>query len=300
MNLVRFFGRIIPNDAHNLCGNIRQNYTIARNVHTSVVCSHFTFHETKREPKDDLNTVQHIWRGMNMLKDEVRMWKDEVSEAVKTDPLFLFPGNVDKVFKFNEPNALHSWIATADQDNKDGYSSCEFFIDENQKGVFQGFLTQTVPKDGERTRAGYCNLKSVKKRKSFKRESKFEWGMYTHLVLRVRGDGRSYMINLHTPGYYDVFWNDLYQFVLYTRGGPYWQVSKIPFSKFFLSSKGKIQDFQYGPSLDDITNISFTMVDKIEGPFKLEIDYIGVELDPNHSETSAYEMYKLPRGMANS
>ncbi|XP_022191985.1 complex I intermediate-associated protein 30, mitochondrial [Nilaparvata lugens] len=299
MNLVRFFGKVICNDTH-LFGSIRQNYAVTRNVHTcSGLSAHFTFHEPDPEP-DKLSTIEHIRRGMTMLKDEVRLWKDEITEAAKTDPLTLYPGNVDKVFKFNDAKASESWIATADQDNKDGYSNCEFFIDENGKGVFQGFLNLKIPSDGERTRAGYCNLKSVKKRKSFKRESIFEWGMYTHLVLRVRGDGRSYMINLHTPGYYDLFWNDMYQFVLYTRGGPYWQVSKIPFSKFFLASKGKVQDLQSSPPLDDISNVSLTMVDRIEGPFKLEIDYIGVELDPNHTEETAYEMYQLPRGMANS
>lgn len=53
--------------------------------------------------------------------------------------------------------------------------------------------------------------------------------------MKVRGDGRNYLLNIATKGYYDITWNDMYHFVLYTRGGPYWQVSRVikrVFTKF--------------------------------------------------------------------
>lgn len=89
-------------------------------------------------------------------------------------------------------------------------------------------------------------------------------------------------------------WNDIYHYVLYTRGGPHWQVSKIPFSKFFLGSKGRVQDRQYPLPLDRVTNVGFSVSARggHEGPFNLEIDFIGLEFDPSHREEFAYEMYK--------
>ena len=63
--------------------------------------------------------------------------------------------------------------------------------------------------------------------KSFKRDSFLDWSQYTHVVLRVRGDGRSYMLNLASMGYFDIMWNDIYSYPLYTRGGPYWQVTRV-------------------------------------------------------------------------
>lgn len=51
--------------------------------------------------------------------------------------------------------------------------------------------------------------------------------MFTHVVLRVRGDGRGYFINLATSGYYDQLWNDSYHYIMFTRGGPYWQVVRV-------------------------------------------------------------------------
>lgn len=68
--------------------------------------------------------------------------------------------------------------------------------------------------------------------KSFKREAYLDWRQYTTLVLKVRGDGRSYLINLSTEGYFDIMWNDIYHYVLYTRGGPHWQICKVKSQTF--------------------------------------------------------------------
>jgi len=42
-----------------------------------------------------------------------------------------------------------------------------------------------------------------------------------------------------------------------------------------------------------ITNFGITVSDKADGPFQLEIDYIGAEFDPTHHEETAYEMYEV-------
>ena len=62
---------------------------------------------------------------------------------------------------------------------------------------------------------------------SFARKTHLNWCQYSHLVMRVRGDGRSYMINISTAGFYDLSWNDVYNYVLFTRGGPYYQLVKV-------------------------------------------------------------------------
>ena len=57
-------------------------------------------------------------------------------------------------------------------------------------------------------------------------------------------DARTYSVNIHNKQFWDLTWMDLWQYPLYTRGGPYWQEYVIPYSKFILSSKGCIQDKQ--------------------------------------------------------
>lgn len=47
------------------------------------------------------------------------------------------------------------------------------------------------------------------------------------LIVKLRGDGRSYLLNIASEGRYDIWWNDVFHYVLYTRGGPHWQIAKV-------------------------------------------------------------------------
>ena len=94
--------------------------------------------------------------------------------------------------------------------------------------------------------AGYVNIASKKRMLSFAREKLAEdWDYFSHLTMNVRGDGRKYMINIQVKRDFDLLWNDRWHYPLYTRGGPYWQYVKIPWSKFYLGSRGVLQDKQF-------------------------------------------------------
>ena len=70
---------------------------------------------------------------------------------------------------------------------------------------------------------------------------------------------------------------------------------QIPFSKFFLNSKGRLQDLQCPIPLTKVVAVGISAGDRVNAPFRLEVDYIGVYSDPDHTEEFAYEMYKLPK-----
>ncbi|XP_041969513.1 complex I intermediate-associated protein 30, mitochondrial [Aricia agestis] len=243
-----------------------------------------------------LGLVQSIKEGIKELKSEIKLFSEEMKDYAKTDPLTIArPGETDILWCFNEPKVLDKFVTTCDSDHNQGYSSCGFNMSPAGRGLFHGYLDTRVPKDGRIKKAGYCAIRSKRVRKSFKRESTYNWHLYNTLVLKVRGDGRSYLLNLSCEGYYDITWNDIYHYVLYTRGGPYWQIAKIPFSKFILGSKGRVQDKQNRIRLDKVTHFGISCGDKIDGVFNLEIEYVGLEIDPTHDEDFAYEMYKTDR-----
>lgn len=256
----------------------------------------------EKDRKDGYNTKnkkvsrkQMILDGLKEIRQEFALFNQEWKERLECDPLVVFrPGEPDVVFNFETEKDLDRWVITTDKDHNEGFTEAKFELSPGGFGLFHGTLESRVPKDGRIKRSGYANMKSIRVRKSFKREAFYEWGQYNTLVMKIRGDGRSYLINLASEGSFDILWNDIYHYVLFTRGGPHWQYVRIPFSKFFLASKGRVQDNQAAVPLNKISSIGFSVGARggHEGQFRLEFDYIGVEYDPSHNEEFAYEMYK--------
>ncbi|XP_011861947.1 PREDICTED: probable complex I intermediate-associated protein 30, mitochondrial [Vollenhovia emeryi] len=244
-------------------------------------------------PEQHLSVLGRIREGYRQLGEELGLLVEEVREKLRNDPIFIYRRNeIDVVWRFTgDPKSLDQWVVMCDSDYNEGFSTAKLALSSNGTGVFSGVLSTQLPKDGKVKYAGYCNITSIPKRRSFKREVYHDWTRYTHLVLRVRGDGRCYMLTISTRGIFDLTWNDVYHYVLHTRGGPYWQYVRVPFSKFVFSSKGSLQDNQPPIELHEVTNFGISLGDDVPGHFRLEIDYIGLEFDEFHKEESAYESY---------
>lgn len=246
-------------------------------------------------PEQSLSIIGRLREGYRQFKEEFGIWLEEMKEQFRMDPTLMYRTNeVDVVWRFNrDPKSLDQWVITCDSDYEEGFSTAKLELSPNGTGIFSGTLSTRLPKDGRIKNAGFCNITTIPKQKSFKRDVCHDWTPYTHLVLRIRGDGRSYVLNISTRGIFDLMWNDVYHYVLYTRGGPYWQYVRIPFSKFVFASKGRLQDNQTVIMLHEVTNFGISLGDDINGRFKLEIDYIGLECEEYHNEEFAYESYNF-------
>ncbi|KAL6254911.1 hypothetical protein P5V15_014253 [Pogonomyrmex californicus] len=242
-----------------------------------------------------LNVFGRICEGYRQFKEEFSILIEEIKETLKMDPIFVYRTNeVDIIWQFKgDPKSLDQWVTTCDSDYEEGFSTAKLEMSSTGTGIFSGILSTRLPKDGRIKYAGYCNITTIPKYKSFKREVYHDWTPYTHLVLRIRGDGRCYVLNIATRGIFDLTWNDVYHYVLHTRGGPYWQYVRIPFSKFIFSSKGRLQDNQIPIVLHEVSNFGISLADDVTGHFRLEIDYIGLESDAFHKEEFAYESYNV-------
>ena len=89
------------------------------------------------------------------------------------------------------------------------------------------------------------------------------------LVLRIRGDGRDYYVNLHTgsrvtPG--------SWRASMPTKKNT-WQVVRVPFSRFEWTVFGRrLPGREINPA--EMKSLGLTIADKKEGPFRLEVDWI--------------------------
>lgn len=205
------------------------------------------------------------------------------------------PSELYKQWDFRDEETFKSWQTSCDSDWDEGHSTCNWTRSKAGCALFSGHLdSKTMPRDGTVTEVGWANVTCPAKIKSFNRDDRYDFEGYTHLVMRVRGDGRKYGIIIRVRGYFDITWYDVYSYGLYTTGGPYWQYVKIPFSRFFLTWKQALQDNQEYIPLYNISTVGITLMDRNTGPYSLEIDYIGLLNDPLHDEQSAYEHYYIP------
>ena len=92
------------------------------------------------------------------------------------------------------------------------------------------------------------------------------------IVVRVRGDGRQYNLNLYTQrnlGGYS------YRQSFNTKKGEWIEV-RFPVDKFVATWRGRVfPNEKLDPS--KVTGLGFLLGDKKAGPFKLEIDWIKVK-----------------------
>ncbi|OQR70472.1 putative complex I intermediate-associated protein 30 [Tropilaelaps mercedesae] len=245
-------------------------------------------------PPDDSNILTPFISGFNQLKIEWGRFIQEWKEYIHLDVPKYYLGDIVPLFRFHNKESMDFFQVITDSDFNQGYSRAEFTPTLTGTAVFKGVLDTQVPKDGRTKYAGLAMIQSFPKTISFQRRAYYEWDHWTHLVIRCRGDGRSYTVNLSAFGDFDVQWNIVYQYPLYTRGGPYWQLTYIPFSKFLVVNKGRIQDKQNRISLMHIRKIGIACGDNNPGPFELEIDFIGGAILDAQPEDFAYENYETP------
>lgn len=152
-----------PSFKHSCSNNLKY-------LRTSAVLELFYEPDEKGGYKDKRpkpSTKQLIRDGFKELKHEIALWTDEVKEKFDCNPFILYrPGETDIIWKFGNEESLQKWVVSSDSDHNEGRSTCTLTLNKQGKGLFSGYLSTWLPKDGRIKRSGYCNMKSLRARVS--------------------------------------------------------------------------------------------------------------------------------------
>ncbi|KAI3387270.1 hypothetical protein SNEBB_000688 [Seison nebaliae] len=224
----------------------------------------------------------------------LRMTNEEIDQIPKLALMFR-----NKDCQMDLQRNLYFPYFTISTDKDEGVGQSDAYLtstaDNNLK--FYGELNTIPVSDGKTKYSGFASFSSLPTFNFFGKEEPMNWQHFNCLVIRCRGDGRTYMMNLFTRGVIncDQAQFDLHSFPLYTRGGPYWQTAKIPFNRFFFQAAGRIQDRQSRLLSEKVYGLGILLGDTYDGKFNLEIDYIALLKDDSINEYMPYESYRIPR-----
>ncbi|KAL7675755.1 hypothetical protein ACOME3_002018 [Neoechinorhynchus agilis] len=241
--------------------------------------------EGAKEIKDEISSIPIDVRILQTIKllwgDTMKLCKELKEVFTSTPRLIHYHGDCTPVYTFDgtdEP--LNNWMVASDRPERIGESWARVELSPNKRWlIFSGYLDGGYDFDLSQAISSEKNIEPIKvrglaamvakgDRMPFRiGNKKFEWAAYTHIGLRLRGDGRCYTLILNMPGYYQELAHEMYVYPLHTRGGPYWQDVRIPFAKLALANKGVLKDIQPEKKyMSSVTGITISLMDNITGP----------------------------------
>jgi monofunctional biosynthetic peptidoglycan transglycosylase len=158
------------------------------------------------------------------------------------------------LFDFQGQDEAARWVRVNDG-VMGGLSQSEMRFTAEGTALFEGTLS--LDNNG-----GFASVRTI--------PDDFALGGYAGLSVRVKGDGRRYMLRLRTDRYLD---GPAYESGFDTVAET-WVTVRVPFRDFVPTFRGR--RLRNMPELDgaDVRQIGFMLADKQAGSFRLEIDWI--------------------------
>ncbi len=155
---------------------------------------------------------------------------------------------------FEQPGDAAGWTVINDV-VMGGVSSSRFVVEKPGTAVFSGVVS--LENNG-----GFASANM--------KPAQFDLSDCDGIRFRVKGDGKSYKITLKNEGAFNGF---SYRFEFAAKDGE-WLTIDAPFSSFVPKFMGETTS---APPVDRarIKTFGFLIADKQNGPFRLEIDWIG-------------------------
>ena len=194
----------------------------------------------------------------NILKTDIKC-SNGVIHVIDSVILPEFPKSVSKadseLIRIESVGINNQWV-TVNDGVMGGESEGKFLRTDDETLEFYGNLSL-------RNNGGFVSVRSMPQ------ELNLEDG--DTVVVRVRGDGREYYLNLYESNFRMAF---SYRAPIKTEQGK-WIEARVPLSDFYATSFGRrVRNAELKPSR--VNSVGFLLSDKKAGPFRLEVESIRV------------------------
>jgi monofunctional biosynthetic peptidoglycan transglycosylase len=177
--------------------------------------------------------------------------------GVAMDPVKAKPSTV--LTRFSEPEETSKWVAVNDR-VMGGVSSSRFKITEDAIGVFEGLLS--LENNG-----GFASVRTF--------PTVSDLSHHKGILVRVRGDGRTYRLRLRTNKNFDGI---AYQAEFETVQDE-WQEIELPFESFTATYRGRRMLDADPLNTANVEQMGIMLADKTPGRFRLEVAWIATYED---------------------
>lgn len=142
---------------------------------------------------------------------------------------------------------------------------------------FHGHISTALPDDKPVIkRSGYAAFRTPDQPATLLGRSVWDIDPYSFLALRIRSDGRSYLVNVQTEG---VEPTDLHQHRLFAKSPGKWETVYVNWNDFVRTSYGFVVEPQTELLRQKVRSIGIGLTDRVEGPFELCIERIWATND---------------------
>ncbi|KAK4211812.1 putative complex I protein [Rhypophila decipiens] len=148
---------------------------------------------------------------------------------------------------------------------------------------FHGTISTQLPKNRpEIQRSGYAGWRTRDRPPTIFGRSLWDIDPYAYLAMRVKSDGRAYLVNIQTDS---IVSTDLHQHRLFTTKPGEWETVLIKWNDFVRTNMGYVVEPQTEMLRQKVKSIGVSLTDRVPGPFELCIERIWATNDTSEADS---------------
>ncbi|KAL9127078.1 MAG: hypothetical protein Q9217_003980 [Psora testacea] len=196
------------------------------------------------------------------------------------------PSGPYSLIDFSDPDTIPQCKTMSDAD-LGGFSSANLsHVPKTNKDPvharFFGSISTDLPRNNPQVqRTGYAGWRNKDRPYTIFGRSLWDLDPYIYLALRVKSDGRKYLVNIQTES---IVYEDLHQHRLHTRSPGEWETVFIAIHAFVRTNHGEVVEPQSEMMRQKVRTIGMSLTDRVPGPFDLSISRIWASVGMNDDQ----------------